>query len=331
MPQHIVRLIVLIVLFLVVAFSAKSYFTVDSFYRYGHFRGNSVAQIASKEPVYQTSAYCKTCHTERHAQWSASNHKTVQCEVCHTAAQGHPANGKLPIPKDTLKLCTLCHEQMTGRPSAQPQIDVEKHANNQQCVVCHNPHSPKIQAVAATVKGDAAAGRERAAMCAGCHGPSGMSPNDTWPNLAGQHPAYLARVLSAFKSGAQKDVAMTPMAQGLSDADVQNLATYFGGLACQAEPAGAKVGDAGAGRQLAKNCAVCHGETGQAPNPAWPKLAGQKPGYLINALKAFRAGLRKDPIMSGVAKSLADTDIANLAAFFSSQSCQATTLARKAP
>ena len=131
--------------------------------------------------------------------------------MCHTAAQGHPANGKLPIPKDTVKLCTLCHEQMTGRPHTQPQIDVAKHANNQQCIVCHNPHAPKIETAAAKVAGDAAAGRERAAMCAGCHGPNGMSPNDTWPNLAGQHPAYLARVLAAFKSGAQKDVAMTPM------------------------------------------------------------------------------------------------------------------------
>lgn len=329
MPKHIVRLIGLIVVFLVVAFSAKSYFTVDSFYRFGHYRANSVPQIASKEPVYQTPAYCKTCHGERHAQWSANNHKTVICEVCHGAAQGHPQNGKLPIPKDTVKLCTLCHENMTGRPRTQPQIDVAQHANGQQCIVCHNPHAPKIQAAAAKVAGDAAAGRERAAACAGCHGANGISPNDTWPNLAGQHPAYLARILGAYKSGAQKDVAMTPMAQALSDADVQNLAVYFGSLTCQDTPAQNRVGNIEAGKALAKNCAVCHGETGVASNPGWPKLAGQKPGYLVNALKSFRAGLRKDPIMGGVTRGLADADIANLAAYFSSQSCHAIALAGK--
>ena len=62
----------------------------------------------------------------------------------------------------------------------------------------------------------------------------GISPNDTWPNLAGQHAAYLARILAAYKSGAQKDVAMTPIAQPLSDADVQNLAAYYGSLSCKA-------------------------------------------------------------------------------------------------
>jgi cytochrome c553 len=49
----------------------------------------------------------------------------------------------------------------------------------------------------------------------------------------------------------------------------------------------------------------------------------------VNALKAFRTGLRKDPIMAGVARGLADTDIANLAAYFSSQSCRATAVAGK--
>ncbi|MGZ5617205.1 MAG: c-type cytochrome, partial [Usitatibacter sp.] len=64
---------------------------------------------------------------------------------------------------------------------------------------------------------------------------------------------------------------------------------------------------------------------------AWPKLAAQKAGYLVNALKAFRAGLRKDPMMAGVARGLSDTDIANLAAYFSTQSCAPTTQARRAP
>jgi cytochrome c553 len=228
-----------------------------------------------------------------------------------------------------VKLCTLCHERMTGRPRTQPQIDVAQHANNQQCIVCHNPHAPKIQTAAVKVAGNAAAGHERAAACAGCHGANGISPNDSWPNLAGQHPAYLAGILGAYKSGKQKDVAMTPMAQGLSAADVQNLAVYFGGLPCEDAPVRPSGTNVQAGQSLAKNCVACHGETGISPNPAWPKLAGQKPAYLVNALKAFRTGLRTDPMMSGVARGLADADIANLAAYFSSQSCRAVVAANK--
>ena len=315
-------MIILIVAFLAVGAFAKSYFTVDSFYRFGHYRADSVVQIAAKEPVYQTPRYCQMCHSARYSQWSANNHRTVICEVCHGAAQGHPQNGKLPLPSNTVRLCSLCHEAMPGRPRTQPQIDVAVHSNGQQCVGCHNPHSPKIVTAAVPVNGNAAAGKERAVACASCHGEKGMSPNDTWPNLAGQNPGYLAKILMAYKSGAQKDVMMSPLAQALSDADIQNLATHFATLSCKASPVGPQAGDAEAGKALAKNCAACHGDTGVTTNPAWPRLAGQKATYLVNALKAFRAGLRKDPMMAGVTRGLSDTDIANVAAYFAAQSCQ---------
>lgn len=335
MPKHIFRLVILIFGGLAVALIAIPILTVDSFYRFGHYRANSVPEIAAQEPVYQTARYCLACHTPRVAQWSANSHKTVTCEICHGAAQGHPGNGKLPIPKDVVKVCTLCHEAMPGRPSTQPQIEVAKHnpyaSGGQQCTACHNPHSPKIVTALVKVAGNAAAGKQRAASCASCHGAEGISPNDTWPNLAGQNAAYLARILAAYKSGDQKDVAMTPLAQELSDADIQNLATYYAGLSCRVAQDARAVGDAAAGKVLAKNCAGCHGETGVSSNPAWPNFAGQKSGYLINVLKAFRAGLRKDPMMAGVSRGLSDADIANLAAYYAQQSCQPATQVRKTP
>ena len=124
---------------------------------------------------------------------------------------------------------------------------------------------------------------------------------------------------------------MTPVAQPLSDADIQNLAAYFASLPCAAARGATPVGDAAAGKALAKNCAACHGDTGIASNPAWPALAGQKAGYLVNVLKAFRAGLRKDPMMSGVTRGLSDADIANLAAYYAVQSCRPTKEGGKKP
>ncbi len=322
MPKHIFRLVSLIAGFLAVTIIAIPFLVPDSFYRFGHYRANSVIEIAAQEPVLQTANYCKDCHTERHAQWSASNHKSVTCEVCHGTALGHPQKGKLPIPKDAARLCTLCHEAMPGRPRTQPQIQVAQHSSGQQCNVCHNPHSPKIAAALVKVAGNAAAGKRKAADCAACHGEAGISPNDTWPNLAGQHAAYLVRILAAYKSGDQKDVAMTPLAQALGDADIQNLATFYAGLNCKGAAGGKAAGDAAAGKVLAKNCVACHGETGIGSNPAWPNIAGQQPGYLVNVLKAFKAGLRKDPMMAGVSRGLSDTDIANLAAYYAAQNCQ---------
>jgi cytochrome c553 len=337
MPKHIVRLIVLLVACGAIALIAKWFFTVDSFYEFGHYRGDAVPEIAAQEPVYKTARYCQSCHSERHAQWSANNHKSVTCEICHGAAEGHPQKGKLPIPADAVKLCTLCHEAMPGRPRTQPQIVVSQHnphaASGQQCTACHNPHAPKLAGVVAKVEGDAAEGRKKhAAACASCHGDRGVSPNDTWPNLAGQHGAYLVRMLAAYKSGAQKDVMMSPVAQTLTDADIQNLATFYASLKCDGKAGDTRLGDAAVGKTLAdRNCAACHGPTGIAPNPAWPSVAGQKPVYLVNTLKAFRAGLRKDPMMAGVVRGLSDTDIANLAAYYAAQSCQPVAEARKTP
>ena len=233
MPKHIFRLVSLILGLVVVAVLARPFLIADSFYRFGHYRANAVPEIAAKAPVLQTARYCQACHTERHAQWSAGSHKSVTCEICHGPAQGHTDKNKLPVPKDSVKLCTLCHETMSGRPSTQPQIDLAKHNTGKQCIVCHNPHTPKIVVATIKITGNAAAGKKLAEDCAGCHGADGNSPNDTWPSLAGQNAAYLARILGAYKSGDQKNEIMSPLTQDLSPADVQNLAAYFASMSAR--------------------------------------------------------------------------------------------------
>ena len=182
----------------------------------------------------------------------------------------------------------------------------------------------------AQVAGDAAAGgKKHASSCASCHGAQGVSSNEAWPNLAGQHAPYLVRILAAYKSGAQTDIMMSSVARALSDAEIQNLATYYAGLSCKQATQKTSADAVAAGKALAKNCTACHGETGIAGNPAWPSIAGQKADYLANALKAFRAGLRKDPTMAGVVRGLSDTDIANLAAYYGAQSCRPAAQERK--
>ena len=75
--------------------------------------------------------------------------------------------------------------------------------------------------------GDAAAGKAKSMVCAGCHGMDGNSSNAMWPNIAGQHEAYLAKQLRAFKSGERKDAQMAPIMGTLSDEDIANVAAYF--------------------------------------------------------------------------------------------------------
>ncbi len=83
---------------------------------------------------------------------------------------------------------------------------------------------------AVSYAGDAAAGKAKAALCAACHGPEGVSGNDIWPNLAGQKPGYLIKQIKAFRDGSRKDPMMSPMAASLTDEDIDNLAAHFSGL-----------------------------------------------------------------------------------------------------
>lgn len=82
----------------------------------------------------------------------------------------------------------------------------------------------------------------------------------------------------------------------------------------------AAAGDAAAGKAKSAACAACHGADGNSPTPAFPKLAGQNDDYLVHALKAYRDKSRVNAIMNGQAANLSDQDIADLAAYFASQS-----------
>lgn len=80
----------------------------------------------------------------------------------------------------------------------------------------------------AVLAADAEKGKELASeVCAACHGANGVSVDDRWPNLAGQHAKYIETQLKAFKAGKRKDELMNAVAAQLGDAEIANLAAYF--------------------------------------------------------------------------------------------------------
>ncbi|MGK3143047.1 c-type cytochrome [Pantoea sp. C2G6] len=81
--------------------------------------------------------------------------------------------------------------------------------------------------------GDAERGAQKAGSCMACHGAAGKAAVPVYPNLAGQHAAYLQQALQAYKkgerSGGQAEV-MKAFVAGLSDSDMADLAAYYGSL-----------------------------------------------------------------------------------------------------
>ena len=85
--------------------------------------------------------------------------------------------------------------------------------------------------------------------------------------------------------------------------------------------AGAAAGaDLQAGQAKAKEvCQACHGMDGNSQISEYPKIGGQYPDYLAKALRDYKSGARKNPIMAGFAGTLSKQDIENLAAYYASQ------------
>lgn len=78
------------------------------------------------------------------------------------------------------------------------------------------------------VKGDVAAGQAKAQGCAGCHGEDGNSAAGSgFPRVAGQYQSYLVKTLQDYKSGKRKNPIMNGIADGLSEADMENLAAFY--------------------------------------------------------------------------------------------------------
>ncbi|MGA9991250.1 MAG: cytochrome c [Thiobacillaceae bacterium] len=78
-------------------------------------------------------------------------------------------------------------------------------------------------------------------------------------------------------------------------------------------------GNAEAGKAKSTTCAACHGPDGNSTSSMFPKLAGQHPDYLFQALKAYKTGTRKNAIMNGQAASLSEADMADLAEYCGSR------------
>ena len=78
--------------------------------------------------------------------------------------------------------------------------------------------------------GNAAAGKDKAKVCAACHGDGNKTLDASYPKLAGQYPDYLSKALHDYKAGKRKNLIMGGQAVNLSDQDIADLTAYFGAM-----------------------------------------------------------------------------------------------------
>jgi cytochrome c553 len=126
------------------------------------------------------------------------------------------------------------------------------------------------------------------------------------------HPTVRIAALAALAAALTVAAASIALAQSTDAKDTS---------AAPAAAAGAPAGDAGRARSKNAMCIGCHGiadyRTAYPVVYSVPMIAGQNQGYIVSALKEYRAGERSHPTMRSIAASLSDQDIADLAAYYS--------------
>ncbi len=172
---------------------------------------------------------------------------------------------------------------------------------------------------------DPEAGRQKAAPCAACHGEGGNSTNPAWPSLAAQPAQFVATALFQFREGNRKDPLMSPMAKGISNAEMSDLAAYFSAQKVESPRHKTSPDNAAAGPGLAKrfNCTQCHGPALRGQQHI-PRIAGQQFEYLRVQLRGFKAGTRADidGNMTSAAQAVSDRDLEVLADYLAGLAAQ---------
>jgi len=166
--------------------------------------------------------------------------------------------------------------------------------------------------------GDPAAGQLKAYTCTGCHGIPGYKnsyPMYKVPKIGGQNIAYLKAALSAYQTGARRHPTMMLHAESLSEADIDDIATWVS--TSETGPANVPSEPSATGPENVTLCQTCHGADGRGTDPAYPVIAGQHSSYIERALMDYRSGNRENAIMGGFAANLSDRDIEDLAQWYS--------------
>jgi cytochrome c553 len=157
----------------------------------------------------------------------------------------------------------------------------------------------------------------RAAACMACHGPQGNSQVPSMPSIAGQPQVFVENQLVLIREGLRDVPAMKGLLEGVSDAEIVQLARFFALQKPVSAARGApdpqvyRRGEALAARGL---CGSCHlpDYSGRAQIP---RLAGQHEEFLLQSLKQFRdhPGPGRDTIMAASLYGFKDNELADLA------------------
>jgi len=175
-----------------------------------------------------------------------------------------------------------------------------------------------LSGIPASAAPDAIAGKEKAQLCAACHGEKGVSSIPGTPHLAAQPPLSIFYQLLQFRDQRRKGGGMEAIASTLSEQDMRDIAAHYASQPAPAPHAGGDAAKIVRGQQIAQQqyCSSCHGAQLQGQKHV-PRLSGQSTEYFVAQLRNLRSGARADMdgTMASAARSLTDEEIEAMAVY----------------
>ncbi|MBI2840998.1 MAG: hypothetical protein HYX75_21985 [Acidobacteria bacterium] len=144
--EHLVRMVGLFGIGFLLFGLMKIILVPNSFGLYGHYRGDSLAEVAAQPVAYAGRGACIDCHSDIDEARTGSKHAVIGCEACHGPLAAHVAEPEKLKPKlpDGEKICLRCHLANPARPVSFPQITLKDHSTDDPCTSCHPAHHPEI-------------------------------------------------------------------------------------------------------------------------------------------------------------------------------------------
>ncbi|MFL6548572.1 MAG: c-type cytochrome [Povalibacter sp.] len=168
------------------------------------------------------------------------------------------------------------------------------------------------------LQGNREKGQVLAYTCHGCHGVPNYKnawPPYSVPRLGNQNPQYIAAALTEYVTGDRSHPTMHSQATTLTPQDRADIAAFL-----HAEGVNPNAEVVGTPPVATQTCVQCHGANGaKTLGPEYPALAGQHADYIVQALKDYKSGKRKNPIMAGIVAGVDAKDFEAIAQFFSQQ------------
>lgn len=146
MPVQLKTLLPLFAVFIILFLIARHFLIPDSFGELGHYRADSIDEIAELPAHYAGKGVCIECHDTEAEQLASDLHSGLSCEICHGPNARHADDYEFKenlVMGGTRDFCGRCHSLNPARRiEVINQIDIKEHyPEKEKCIDCHNPHA----------------------------------------------------------------------------------------------------------------------------------------------------------------------------------------------